>query len=133
MKVVVCDHKDRELLETVLDVIRSDGHTVTELIDADPRKVYDEICKLAERPDKILTDLAHEPDELDKPVRDLWGSRLIRLLRGDCERSAVTILVRSRYLAPEDRAYLVSLGIDPKDILSPYSGSLQELLVRIRA
>ena len=130
--VVICDHKVRNLVETVREVLTLYGHQVTEVIDDDPVAIYNAICNLPNNPDVVLTDLAHEPEDLGRSVQDWWGTRLIQQLRGNPHTAGIRIKVRSRYLSPDDTAYLSTLGVNPDDdILSPYCDSLTEIAEKI--
>ena len=127
MRIVVCDHKTSEQLENIEDVLRN--HEVEQLVEEDPQYVYNAIRNMNPIPDIAVIDLRKEPEELpdDVPVQDLWGCRLIALLRNDPATSDIRIIIRSKFL-PNDRSCLINLDVNPKDIVTSWGMNLRELV-----
>lgn len=136
--VVICDHCRPENLQSLREGLTNFGHTVVISLHQDPSEVHNDIVQMCTnptrekpRPDVAVTDLIFSTREHSVPAEDVWGCRLIRLLRQDPTTQDIRIMVRSRYLNNALYLYLYNLGISPQDIINRFGTNIRRIAEQI--
>lgn len=100
--IALCDHVPTRRVSNCLATFTRRGHRVTHVNNEDPNEVFNRILQLM--PDAIILDILFEgKDDINGPLADWWGCRILGRLAANPQTAAIPVWLWSKHVSDKHR------------------------------